>query len=233
MSDLELYERGVKERLVHLQQEVAQAAARSGRTSDAVRIVGVSKYIDLAQTEILAKVGLSDLGENRWQVAQPKVEAKLPVTWHFIGPLQTNKARKVVQHFGLIHTLDRIELARVLCAEATAQGRIVKALMQVNIAREPQQSGVDPNRVEALLEEISTLGQLQVVGFMMIGTQGAGEALLRRQFSWLRELRDGVAQRCGLPLTELSMGMSNDFALAIEEGATLVRIGRRLVLENC
>lgn len=233
MSDLDLYEQGVRERLLAVQDEVAQAARRSGRTVDTVQVIGVSKYVDTEHARLLARCGVTALAENRWQVAQPKVEANLPVAWHFIGPLQTNKAQKVAQYFSLVHTLDRVDLARALEGAAVRLQKSLRVLIQVNIAGEQQKSGVDPEHVDQLLENIMAYEHIQVQGLMMIGTQGSSESVARRQFETLRTLRDDLQVRSGRVLPELSMGMSSDFTLAIEEGATIVRIGRRLVLENC
>lgn len=229
----EAYERLVSERWQALQETVASAAKRSGRSPDAVRIIGVSKYVDVAQAAVLARVGISDLGENRWQVAKPKIEAQLPVRFHFIGPLQTNKVRKVAQHFYCVHTVDRLELVESLAAAAKAEGRSLSVLIQVNVAQDPTKSGVSVQAAQALVEATAALPQLQLKGLMMIGTQGASSLQARREFSGLRVLRDELETQTGLSLPELSMGMSNDFLDAIEEGATIVRIGRRLVLENC
>ena len=224
------YSRGVRERLAHIRERISAACAHSGRAADDVTLVAVTKYIDAAHTVLLAKEGVLHCGENRWQSAQEKVDLGIPVQWHFIGPLQRNKAGKVARHFDWVHSVDRADLAADLSRYATAAGRTVRALLQVNLSGELQKAGVAPYDVEDLLTRCRALPGLSVEGLMMIGRPGQGPAATVREFSALRKLRDGVGPRIGLSLPELSMGMSADYELAIEEGATLVRIGQSLVV---
>jgi len=164
--------------------------------------------------------GAAALGENRVQEAKDKVAALgRPVPWHLIGSLQTNKARDAVMLFDWIHSVDRLELARELDRRAHAAGRKVKGLLQVNLGDEPQKGGAAPGEVKALLDELRGLTHLDIRGLMAIPPQVADAEAARPYFRRLRELRDAAG------LEHLSMGMSADFAQAIEEGATMVRVG--------
>lgn len=229
MTDLAQYELGVRERLSTIHERIWRALQRTGRTMDEVRVIGVSKYIEADRTAALVRAGVADLGENRWQVAEPKLALKLPVTWHFIGPLQSNKARRVAQQFAWLHSVDTAELATRLDRVCQEEARSLNMLIQVNVAGEAQKSGVEPDELEQLIEHCRLLTHVRVRGLMMLGSQTDRQATIHKEFATLRTLRDKVAAVTGCPLPELSMGMSSDFAEAVEEGATMVRIGRLLV----
>jgi pyridoxal phosphate enzyme (YggS family) len=210
----------VKANLDRVRERVARAAARAGRRADDVLLIGVSKTVDLERIRAAVDAGISALGENRVQEAKTKVETLgRPVPWHLIGHLQTNKARDAVELFDVIHSVDRLELAREIDKRAQAGGRVVEALVEVNVAGEASKGGVAPDGLPALLDAMSALARLRVRGLMAIppAVERADDA--RRWFSALRTL----AERHGLK--ELSMGMSADFEAAIEEGATMVRVG--------
>ncbi len=228
----DLYQVFVARRLALLQERIAAALKRSDRSEKQVRVIAVTKYVDAEHARLICSAGVSDLGENRWQVAKPKVEADLPATWHFIGPLQTNKASYVAKHFSYVHSVDRVEVAQALSRAAQKFERTLRVLLQVNISGETQKSGVSAIQLPQLIHEISSLPALSVVGLMGIATNGLSESGVRAEFRSLRRLRDGMQEEMGLQLPELSMGMSNDFELAIEEGATMVRIGRYLVMPD-
>ncbi len=229
-GDDALYRSEVRARLAQIRERIGAACAKSGRAAGDVTLVAVTKYIDAAHTALLASEGVRHCGENRWQSAQDKLALGIPVQWHFIGPLQRNKAGKVARHFDWVHSVDRADLAADISRSASAAARTVRVLLQVNLSGEPQKTGVAPYDVEDLLAHCRTLPGLSVEGLMMIGRQGQGTAATVREFSALRKLRDGVGPRVGMALPELSMGMSEDFELAIQEGATMVRIGQALVL---
>jgi pyridoxal phosphate enzyme (YggS family) len=197
---------------------VARAAERAGRRPEDVLVIGVSKTVDIERIRAAVAAGVPALGENRVQEAKAKIEALgHPVDWHLIGHLQTNKVRDALALFDVIHSVDRLELAREL--DRRAGGRAVRVLAQVNVGGEASKGGFGPDEVPAALEAISRLANLRVVGLMAIPPIVAGAETAR---PWFRMLA-ALAKRVGL--AELSMGMSADFEVAIEEGATMVRVG--------
>lgn len=205
---------------------VAQAARAAGRSADSVRLVAVSKFHPVRALAELAALGQRDFGENYVQEARSKQEAlaELPVRWHAIGALQTNKAKDVAGRFDLIHSLDSERLADAL-ARRLPPGAAQKVLIQVNIGCEPQKAGVDPQGLAALVEHVLALPGLCLRGLMCLPPRcGEGEAA-RPYFARLRELRDDMQRRFGVELPHLSMGMSGDYRQAVAEGATLVRVG--------
>jgi pyridoxal phosphate enzyme (YggS family) len=207
---------------------MAAAALRAGRTPETVELVAVSKTVDLPRIREGIAAGIKTLGENRVQEAEEKIaDLGRSVSWHLVGHLQTNKAKIAVSLFDLIHSLDSLRLAEALERQAEMQERTVRLLVEVNVAREESKSGVTPENLIPLLRSVSSMSHLQVVGFMAIPPffEEADEA--RPHFRRLRELAAEVSA-LGIPSIEikhLSMGMSHDFEIAIEEGATLVRIG--------
>ena len=210
----------IEANLERVRERVARAAARSGRRPDDVLLIGVSKTVDVERIRQALAAGLGALGENRVQEAKTKVEALgRPVPWHLIGHLQTNKARDAVELFDVIHSIDRVELAHAVERRAHALSRVVDALVEVNVGGETSKGGVAPDGVGALLDALRGLGHLRVRGLMAIppAVERAEDAR-----SWFRALRE-LAERHGVK--ELSMGMSADFEVAIEEGATMVRVG--------
>lgn len=223
----------LEERWRKVLDNVAEAERLAGRAKGSVRLVAVSKFHPVSDIEELYRLGQLDFGENYMQEARAKQEALAApdIRWHAIGPVQTNKAKDVAGRFFLLHTLDRAELARAVLRRLP-EGAAQNVLLQVNIGEEPQKSGVAPSELEALcgqlLEEglVSADGPgLRLCGLMCIPPRcGEGEAA-RPYFERMRLLRDRLAARFGLPLPELSMGMSGDFRQAIEEGATMVRVG--------
>lgn len=203
-----------------VEETVAAACRRAGRAPDDVLLIAVSKTVDLERIRAAVAAGARALGENRVQEAKDKIEALgHPVPWHLIGSLQTNKARDAVQLFDCIHSIDRIDLARELDRRAQALGRTVRGLLQVNLGDEPQKGGAAPDDVKRLLDDTAAMPRLEIVGLMAIPPHTEDPEGARPHFKRLRELRDAL----GLP--HLSMGMSADFAIAIEEGATMVRVG--------
>jgi pyridoxal phosphate enzyme (YggS family) len=210
----------VAENLARVQERVVRAAERAGRRPDGVLLIGVSKTVDAARIRAAVAAGVTTLGENRVQEAKSKIaELGRLAAWHLIGHLQTNKVKDALDLFDLIHSLDRLELARELERRAAAQGRVVDALLQVNVAAEATKGGVAPDAVGETLDLIGKLGHVRVRGLMTIPPEVERPEESR---PWFRRLRE-LAERHGLP--ELSMGMSGDFEVAIEEGATMVRVG--------
>lgn len=210
----------IQENVERVRAAIERACLRSGRDPREVLLIAVSKTVDPARIRLAVGAGVPALGENRVQEAKDKV-ALLghPVPWHLIGSLQTNKARDAVRLFDWIQSVDRLELARELGSRAQAAGRVVEALLQVNLGEEPQKGGVAPAELKAVLAAAAALPGLRIRGLMTIPPLGPDAEAARPHFRRLRELRDAT----GLP--HLSMGMSGDFEVAIEEGATMVRVG--------
>ncbi|MDP3774673.1 MAG: YggS family pyridoxal phosphate-dependent enzyme [Gemmatimonadales bacterium] len=212
---------------------IAQAAARSGRTAEAVQVVAVTKGHPIERVRDAVALGFTDLGENRVQEALAKQEAwpDAPVRWHLIGHLQRNKAKLAVGRFALIHSLDSVRLADALELEAAKRNLVQDALVEVNVAREPQKSGAMPEEAEKIVAHAATLPHLRVNGLMTMAPLTDDAAVIRRTFAGLRALKERLPAP-GVSLTELSMGMSGDFEIAIEEGATMVRLGTVLFGER-
>ncbi len=206
--------------LQRVRERIARAAERAGRRAQDVLLVGVSKTVDVERIREAIAAGIPALGENRVQEAHGKVdELGRPVPWHLVGHLQTNKARDAVELFDVIHSLDRLDLARELGKRASARGRTVSALVEVNVGGEASKGGVAPDELGRLLEGVAALTHVKVRGLMAIPPEAKDPEDAR---VWFRALRK-LGEKHGLP--ELSMGMSGDFEVAIEEGATLVRVG--------
>jgi pyridoxal phosphate enzyme (YggS family) len=216
----------IVQRLEDVRAAIAAAAHRSRRDPGAVRLVAVSKTVDLERLRAAIAAGHNLFGENYLQEARDKIAALgRQVSWHLVGHLQSNKARGAVELFDLIHAVDRLKLARALSDAAARQGKVQDVLIQVNQAGEATKSGVEPSAALALLQEIARLPHLRVLGLMTMPPWFPDPEAARPYFRALRELRNHLRGLTGLPLTELSMGMSGDFAVAVEEGATLVRVG--------
>jgi PLP dependent protein len=218
-------------RLAEVRERIRLHQGRAG-WSHPVRIVAVTKSHGPEAVRAAVAAGLVDVGENRVQEALAKQEqlGDLPVRWHLIGSLQRNKARLVVGRFELIHSIDRVELASELDRRITP-GPPQPVLVEVNCSGEPQKGGAEPEELATLLERLAGLPGLQVRGLMTLAALSEDERVQRRAFGLLRSLRDRM-QAAGYALPELSMGMSGDFPVAVEEGATLVRLGTLLFGER-
>ena len=216
------------ERLAHVRVEIARRQAAAG-WSHPVTIVAVTKGFGLEAVEAALAAGLTDLGENRVQEAVAKIDTPVGrrATWHLIGHLQRNKAKDVPGRFGLVHSLDSAALAEELDRRAATHGATVRALLQVNVAGETQKSGCAPAETAGLAKRVAGLAHLALEGLMTIAPLTDDEAAQRRTFRGLRELRDALKED-GLWLPTLSMGMSGDYGVAIEEGATVIRVGTAL-----
>ncbi len=212
---------------------IAAHAARAGRRAEDVTIVAVTKGHPLERAREAAAAGLLDLGENRVQEALAKQDAwpDAPVRWHMIGHLQRNKAKLAVGRFALIHSLDSTRLAVALEAAAAAAAVKQDVLVEVNVARESQKSGAAPEEAPGLVAHAAGLPHLVVRGLMTMAPYDAPVDLQHKVFGGLRELRDRLATS-SLELAVLSMGMSGDFEAAVEEGATMVRLGTVLFGER-
>jgi pyridoxal phosphate enzyme (YggS family) len=216
----------IAQNLKKVRAAIVAAAQRAGRDPGGVRLVAVSKTVDLERLRAAIDAGHDLFGENYLQEARDKIAALgRQVSWHLVGHLQSNKARGAVELFDLIHAVDRIKLARALDAAAARLGKVQDVLIQVNQGGEATKSGVGPSAAPALLQEVARLPHLRVLGLMTMPPWFPDPEAARPFFRALRELRDRLRGLTGLPLTELSMGMSGDFAVAVEEGSTLVRVG--------
>ncbi|MHB8067066.1 MAG: YggS family pyridoxal phosphate-dependent enzyme [Desulfobaccales bacterium] len=216
----------IAQNLEEVRQRIATAARKAGRDPAAVHLVAVSKTVDAERIRDALAAGQKIFGENYLQEARGKIEALGPgAQWHFIGHLQTNKAKAAVELFHLIHSVDRLNLAQALEKAAAQTGKIQEILLQTNLAGEETKSGAPPEAVPELLRETVRLPHLRVMGLMTMPPWLDDPEAVRPYFRGLRELRDRLLQLAICPLPELSMGMSGDFETAIEEGATLVRVG--------
>jgi PLP dependent protein len=218
-------------RLAQVRETVARHQTIGGWTHP-VRIVAVTKTHGPEAVRAAAAAGLTDIGENRVQEALQKQEllAGLPMAWHLIGTLQRNKARQAVGRFVLLHSVDRGDLAAELDRRVAPAARQA-ILVQVNCSDEPQKGGVEPRELPELLQALQLLQHLEVRGLMTMSALTDDTTEQRRAFRRLRELRD-AAERSGHRLPELSMGMSGDFPIAVEEGATMIRLGTVLFGER-
>jgi len=214
----------VADNIAKVRERIGRACRASGRAESAVTLIAVSKTRAPAAIRAANAAGITDIGENYCQEALEKIAAlaDLPLTWHFIGPLQSNKTRAIAEHFAWVHSVDRLKLAQRLAAQRPPQLPPLNICVQVNIDDEASKSGVPPSELPALLEAIMTLPQLRVRGLMAIPQPQADAN--RAAFIQMRALLAQQQQRWP-QLDTLSMGMSADFDSAIEEGATLIRVG--------
>jgi len=218
----------IAENLATIQARIATACERAGRDSREVQLVAVSKFHPPNSVAAAASLGLSIFGESRVQEAKSKIPlCPARLEWHLIGHLQSNKARDAVALFTTIQSVDSLSLAQELQRQAEKQSRTLRILLEVNVAGEATKFGWTPTRLLAELTEINSLPRLEIHGLMTMAPFATPEKV-RPVFRQLREFRDRCADSLGAPLPVLSMGMSSDFEIAIEEGATLIRIGSSL-----
>lgn len=220
----------VAARISVVEDRVALAASRSGRDSGAVTLVGVSKTVGRPEVDAAYAAGLRHFGENRVQDAVAKfTNAPEDLVLHLIGSLQTNKVRHAVGPFRLIHSVDRLSLIDALQLRCAAAGLVQTILLQVNIAAEEQKHGCDPATVATLIEAVLHLPNLRLRGLMTMAPLAAAPEETRPVFAGLRQLRDRLqSDYPEADLSQLSMGMTNDYEVAVEEGATIVRVGRAI-----
>lgn len=212
----------IRSGIAALEARIAAACARAGRTRADVRLVAVSKTFPAADVDHAIAAGITDIGENKVQETRDKKPLVAGhARWHLIGHLQSNKAKDAVRLYDVIQTVDSIELAEKIARAAESVGKRQDVLLQVNIGRELQKSGAAPDSVADLARRIAAIPFLRLGGLMAIPPAGEAEDM-RPYFRELRAMRDDLG------LTELSMGMTDDFEVAIEEGATIIRVGRAL-----
>ena len=225
----------IKENLEEVKRRLHEAARRAGRDPALVRLVAVTKTVGLDRLKLAVAVGHTLFGENYVQEAKAKITSLGPgLSWHFIGHLQSNKARAAVELFDLIHSVDRLSLAQALEQAAARLGKVQDILLQVSLAGEETKSGAAPEHVQVLLREISAMPHLRVLGLMTMPPWLPDPEEVRPYFRALRELRDKLRTLNLVDgnLSELSMGMTGDFEVAVEEGATLVRVGTAIFGER-
>ena len=217
----------IERNLKEVEGRIAQAAQRVGRSPDEVTIVAVTKQVAPQAIEAAIKAGIRHIGENRVQEANEKIRLlsalELYPTWHMVGHLQTNKVKTAVEIFDIIHSIDSLRLAQLVSQRAD---KTLPVLLQVNISGEETKSGFSVAELPKALDEVARLPRLEVKGLMTIAPLVQDAEEVRPIFRRLRELRDSLG------LEHLSMGMSNDFEVAVEEGATIVRIGRAIFGER-
>ncbi|PYI54564.1 YggS family pyridoxal phosphate-dependent enzyme [Paenibacillus flagellatus] len=222
----------MQERIRLVESRIAQACERSGRSREQVNVIAVTKYVSLETARAAVDAGLRHVGENRWQDAQAKWESiGTDAVWHFIGHLQSNKVKDVVGKFAYIHSLDRLSLAKELDRQAEKQGITVDCFVQVNVSGEESKHGLAPEQLLPFAEQLAAYPRIRVVGLMTMAPYEAEAEATRPVFRGLRELRDrlNASGALGYGVEHLSMGMSGDFEVAIEEGATWIRLGTVLV----
>ena len=224
--------------IAHVQTRIAQAAQRAGRQTDEVTLVAVSKTKPVELIKMAYALGLHNFGENRVQDALPKIaefrhEGLAPVVWHMIGHLQRNKVNKVVGSFDSVQSVDDVQLAQALNRHAAELGLRIPILLQVNISGEASKEGMAPEETFAVARQIITLPQLDVQGLMTVAPLVTDAGEVRPVFRRLRQLRDQLRQEVPQSAWQhLSMGMTDDYEIAIEEGATIVRVGRAIFGER-
>ena len=217
----------IRERHERLLVRLRSAAEANGHDPDRLRIVAITKTHPVEVVRRAVEAGLTRLGENRIQEAEPKIAAVPTAEWHLVGHLQSNKARRAVTSFDAIHSIDGADLLRRVAAIAAEEVRTPRLLLQVNVSGEASKSGMAAEAL-ATPELIAAAREAGIVGLMTIAPMGASVSEARAVFAGLRDLRDRLRQATGLELPELSMGMSADAEAAAAEGATLVRIGTAL-----
>ncbi len=227
----------IAQNLAAVRQTIASAARAANRDSSDIRLIAVSKTMSVSAVETAVRAGQMEFGENKIQDARTKIPRfeGHDLTWHFIGHLQTNKVKFVPGQFAWVHSIDRFDLATKLSRHAQRAGKQINGLIQVNVTGESSKHGATPKDVFALIEQILEAEPAGVVlrGLMTLGAYTANESELHDGFAQLRQLRDDCTERFGLKgFTELSMGMTNDYPIAIAEGATLVRVGTAIFGER-
>ncbi len=224
------YITGMTDTLSTLKERIEAAASGCGRSAEQVRLVAVGKTQPVERIRQAIASGVDIIGENYIQEAREKFDRlhQIPVQWHFIGHLQRNKAKYAVRMFDLIHTVDSLRLARELDEQARKIDKVQPILVQVNNSGEQTKSGIEEAQASALVQDILNMRHLRLQGLMTMPPYFNAPEKARPYFASLRKLRDRLVDQCHVPLADLSMGMTGDFEVAIEEGATLVRIGTAL-----
>lgn len=216
-------------RLGEIRRRMEQACARAGRDPESVQLLAVSKTQGPEAVMEAVQLGVIHFGENKVQEARQKIpQCPSAAHWHLVGHLQTNKAREAVRLFEMVHAVDSLKLLETLDRVCQEEGRNLPVCLEVNVSGERSKFGMTPEEVPGVLKAAATLFRVRVVGVMTIPPIADDPEEARPYFRALREARDRWQEECGVSLPELSMGMSHDFEVAIEEGATWIRVGTRL-----
>ena len=216
----------ISENLARVSGAIAEAAARAKRPVDSIQLVAISKTHDAEKVRAAVEAGQTLFGESRVQEARVKIpELPSNLRWHFVGHLQKNKIRHALPLFELFHGIDDVDLARDMNRIAEEDGMHPRILLEVNLAGEGSKFGFTPDKLRAQMEELLALSRLSILGLMTIPPLAEEAEASRKFFVQLRELRDQLQAEFHVDLAQLSMGMTQDFAVAVEEGATLVRVG--------
>ncbi|MBS3907148.1 MAG: YggS family pyridoxal phosphate-dependent enzyme [Syntrophaceae bacterium] len=222
----------IKENYLKVMEQIVKTAQKAGRDPGEIKLVAVSKTVEVARIKEAIEAGVSILGENYVQEAQKKIdEIGRTVSWHFIGHLQSNKAKYAVHLFDMIHSLDSIALAEELNRRAEKEGRTMNAMIEVNLSGEATKFGTEEARAFDIARRVLNLSHLSLVGLMTMAPYFDDPEMSRPYYIRLRELKEKMIKE-GIPVKELSMGMSNDFEVAVEEGATYVRVGTAIFGER-
>ena len=225
----------VAQNVQRVRKSVAAACERAGRDPQQVTLIGVTKGVTPEMVRVAWNAGVRHFGENRIQEAQPKIAALADLTaavWHLIGHVQTNKAKPAVELFAMVHSVDSIRIADALSARAAQIGKRLAVWLEVNVSGEASKQGVAPSAAEALARHLRNAPALEWRGLMTIAPLSDDAEQARQVFRALRELRDTLQRAIGVNGLQLSMGMSHDFTVAVEEGADLVRIGSAIFQEQ-
>ncbi|WP_338469894.1 YggS family pyridoxal phosphate-dependent enzyme [Niallia sp. XMNu-256] len=222
----------VEQNLQAIQEKIANACVKANRNPDEVNIIAVTKYVSIERAKEALDAGVTHLGENyaeglnaKWEELQDKPN------WHFIGSLQSRKVKNIIDKVDYIHSLDRLSVAKEINKRSN---RVIKCFVQVNVSGEESKHGIQPEELTSFIEALKDYPNVEVVGLMTMAPLTDDESVLRHCFQTLKSLQIQVQQMEleYAPCTELSMGMSNDYAIAVEEGATMIRIGTALVGEE-
>jgi pyridoxal phosphate enzyme (YggS family) len=223
----------IAENLQSVREQIENAAAKAGRSLDQVELVAISKTHDAEKVREAYEAGQSLFGESRVQEARAKIpELPSSLRWHFVGHLQKNKIRHALPLFELFHGIDDVDLARDMNRIAEEEGMHPRILLEVNVAGEGSKFGFRPDKLRAHMDELLALSRLSVEGLMCIPPLAEEAETSRNYFVTLRELRDALEKEFRVKLPQLSMGMTNDYQIAVEEGATLVRVGTAIFGER-
>lgn len=219
----------VLQSLQEINERITKACNRVGRQADDITIIGVTKYVTIERTEELLAAGISDVGENRVEGLQAKYDAiGLRANWHFIGTLQSRKVKDVIDKVHTIHSLDRLSVAKQINNRSDST---IDCFVQVNVSGEASKHGVEPDELVPFIHDLAPFTKVRIIGLMTMAPHIEDEAELRRVFRTLKQLGEQISalQLEHAPCDKLSMGMSNDYEIAIEEGATHIRLGTKLV----
>ena len=225
----------IRENVQFARNKIAEACRRRGRKSEEIELVAITKTVDVEQINEAIEAGIRVVGENRVQEAWRKFqEVGEKVHWHMVGHLQTNKVKRVLQFADMIHSVDSVYLAREIQTQAKKLDRTIEILIQVNTSGEESKFGLEPEATIGAIEEVSTLPNLKIKGLMTIGAFLPNPEDVRPCFKLLHDLKDRVNERgiTSVEIGTLSMGMTNDYEIAIEEGSTMVRVGTAIFGEG-